>query len=293
MSNVYAADSISKDMHMKRTVSVVGALALLGLSVIAARGQTGSSVKTWVSNVGTDSGSCSVTAPCRTFAYAITQTSAGGEIDVKDSGPYGSFAIAHSVSIVSDGSLAEIAVPSGGIGVAINAGSGDKIILQGLTIDGHSVGQDGIDFSAGMSLKVENCHIRNVTHIGISLQPVGAKVFSVSNTEVANAGSYGILVQPFNTSPLSSFSGLDLHDNGTGLFVGYVTTVVTSSTISENSIGIGTEVGANVLLGQTAVAENTSYGIQTQGGQITSYGDNYINGNGSDISGSFGSGSKR
>ena len=88
-------------------------------------------------------------------------------------------------------------------------------------------------------------------------------------------------------------SNLNLRDKGVGLFVGYVTTVVTGSIMAANGVGLGTETGANVLLGPSIVSENTTYGIQRQGGTVTSYGDNDIDGNATDISGSFGSMSRR
>ena len=43
------------------------------------------STRTFVSGTGTDSGTCGRAAPCRTFAYAISQTNGGGEIVVLDS----------------------------------------------------------------------------------------------------------------------------------------------------------------------------------------------------------------
>ena len=264
------------------------------LSVFAALPAGATVNKTWVSSTGSDTGTCQLVAPCKTFFYAMTQTSAGGELDVKDSGSYGGLTITQAISIVSgDGVLATVGVPPGGTGITVKAGAQDKVILRGLTIDGHGTGSDGIDFVAGMSLTVENCNIRNVTNVGLSLQPVGALLYSVSNTNIANAHAFGILIQPFNTSPHGSLSNLNLHDNGVGLFVGYVTTIVTGSIMAANGTGIGTEIGANVLLGQSIVSENTTYGIQTQGGTVTSYGDNDINGNATDISGSFGSISRR
>src|ERR1700731_3788240 len=66
--------------------TIAGALLALGLS--AAPAQAGPN-RTWVSGRGTDAGGCPVTAPCRTFAFALTQTAAGGQIDVLDPAGYG------------------------------------------------------------------------------------------------------------------------------------------------------------------------------------------------------------
>ena len=249
--------------------------------------------KTWVSSTGSDSGTCQLVAPCKTLQFAHDQTTAGGEIDVKDSGSYGAVIITKAISIVSAGVVAAIGAPANGTGIAVKAGPQDAVVLDGLYIDGHGVGNIGIAFNTGRSLRVANCHIRNVANDGISMQPAGAQNFSIADSEVANAANFGIIVQPFNTSPIGTITHVSLHDNGTGLFVGYVVVPVTNSTITANGIGIGTEVSAAILLGGSMVAANKQYGIQTQGGVVTSYGDNYINDNGTDIYGSFGSISRR
>ena len=50
---------------------------VLGLLPLPALGQA---TRTWVSGVGDDANPCSRTAPCKTFAGAISKTAAGGEI---------------------------------------------------------------------------------------------------------------------------------------------------------------------------------------------------------------------
>ncbi|MDQ6701827.1 MAG: hypothetical protein M3Z96_01330 [Pseudomonadota bacterium] len=60
--------------------TIAGALLAFGLSAVAAHAAN----RTFVSGKGTDSGACALAAPCRTFAFALTQTAAGGEIDVLD-----------------------------------------------------------------------------------------------------------------------------------------------------------------------------------------------------------------
>jgi hypothetical protein len=84
--------------------AIAGALLACGLS--AAPAQAGPN-RTWVSGHGTDSGGCALVAPCRTFAFALTQTAAGGEIDVLDPADYGPLdgpgSITKAISIVNDG----------------------------------------------------------------------------------------------------------------------------------------------------------------------------------------------
>src|SRR6185437_615326 len=91
--------------------------------------------RTWVSGVGDDANPCSRTAPCKTFAGAISKTAAGGEINCLDPGGFGAVTITKAITI-------DCAHTEGGIlaaltnGVIVNAAAGDKIILRGLDIDG-------------------------------------------------------------------------------------------------------------------------------------------------------------
>jgi hypothetical protein len=96
--------------------TIAGALLAFGLS--AAPAQAGPN-RTWVSGHGTDSGPCTRAAPCRTFAFALSQTAAGGEIDVLDPAGYATVTITKAISIVNDG-----------VGVAaIGASLGDAITI--------------------------------------------------------------------------------------------------------------------------------------------------------------------
>src|SRR5829696_4871300 len=55
--------------------------------------------RTWVSGVGDDVNPCSRTAPCKTFAGAISKTAAGGEIDCLDPGGFGAVTLTKSITI--------------------------------------------------------------------------------------------------------------------------------------------------------------------------------------------------
>src|ERR1700751_4382182 len=95
--------------------------------------------RTWVSGVGDDANPCSRTAPCKTFAGAISKTAAGGEISVLDPGGYGAVTITKSITINGDGTLAGI-LNSLTTGVIINAGANDVIVLRNISINGGSNG---------------------------------------------------------------------------------------------------------------------------------------------------------
>src|SRR6266568_3695702 len=84
--------------------------------------------RTWVSGVGDDANPCSRTAPCKTFAGAISKTAAGGEISVLDPGGFGAVTITKSITIDGDGTLAGI-LASLTNGIIVNAGVNDKVVI--------------------------------------------------------------------------------------------------------------------------------------------------------------------
>src|SRR6185312_2884503 len=116
--------------------SVLGIVFMIFASAGSANAQA---TRTWVSGVGDDANPCSRTAPCKTFAGAISKTAAGGEINVLDPGGFGALTITKSISIFADGVEAGVLV-SGTNGIIINAGVNDVVYLHGLSFDGLGTG---------------------------------------------------------------------------------------------------------------------------------------------------------
>jgi hypothetical protein len=149
----------------------VFALAVASSPALAA------SSRTFVSATppGTDSGACTTADPCRTFAYALTQTAANGEIIVLTSGGYGTVTINKGVSIINTSNFAGVTVASGN-GITISAGTSDSVTLRGLTVDGGGTGSNGIVFNSGGKLTIDQCDVMNfvggnTTGNGILIQP--------------------------------------------------------------------------------------------------------------------------
>src|SRR5436853_6475792 len=140
-------------------------LHLLGVSIVCLMCSTlanAQATRTWVSGVGDDANPCSRTAPCKTFAGAISKTAAGGEISVLDPGGFGAVTITKSITINGAGTLAGI-LAAGTNAIIINAASTDKIVLKYLQINGAGTGLDGIRFRSGKQLTVEACKIWGFT----------------------------------------------------------------------------------------------------------------------------------
>jgi len=158
--------------------------------------------RTWVSGVGDDANPCSRTAPCKTFAGAISKTAVDGEIDALDSGGFGAVTITKAITIDGDSNLAGI-LAAGTTGVIINitATSGSNVVeLRNLSINGASTGTNGVRILssfAGTAVLIEKCVIfgfRAGNGRGISDErTTGGKLF-VTDTIVRNASATGIAV---------------------------------------------------------------------------------------------------
>src|SRR5689334_2955216 len=89
--------------QLVRTTLALVACMFLGTTIASAQ-----ATRTWVSGVGDDVNPCSRTAPCKTFAGAISKTATGGEISVLDPGGFGVLTITKSLTIVGTGQLGSI-----------------------------------------------------------------------------------------------------------------------------------------------------------------------------------------
>ena len=113
-------------------------------------GTQAQATRTWVSGVGDDANPCSRTAPCKTFAGAISKTAAGGEIDALDPGGYGTVTITKSILIDGTHGAGFGSILSSGVnGVNVNdsaTGTPNTIVvrLHSLSINGAGTTLGGI-----------------------------------------------------------------------------------------------------------------------------------------------------
>ncbi len=132
-------------------VFVSAAFAIAAISSPASAQAT----RTWVSGVGDDVNPCSRTAPCKTFAGAISKTAAGGEIDCLDPGGFGAVTITKALAIVCDG-IGGTVLATGTNGIVVNAGDQDRVLLSGLDINGGGTGINGVRVLKAKSVVVRN-----------------------------------------------------------------------------------------------------------------------------------------
>jgi hypothetical protein len=216
---------------------VVAALLAVSLPAFAA------AQRTFVSSNGKDTDPCSISAPCRSFAAAIAQTNAGGEVIVQDSAGYGAVTITKSVSIIAPaGIYGGISVFSS-TGITID-GSNIIVVLRGLTINGQG-GSTGIDFTQGAKLTIEDCEISNVIDDGIYVSAATSTV-TITNTVIRDNGSTG--VNAGGGSRVTVANSVVANNGQAGIFAsasgGTVTDVmVTHSTITGSPRGLDVATG--------------------------------------------------
>lgn len=211
------------------------ALAVSALcTAVSVETASAQATRTWVSGVGDDANPCSRTAPCKTFAGAISKTAAGGEINCLDQGAYGAVTITKSMTIACEGVEAGV-LHSATNGVTINAAATDIVILRGLDIEGSppsSPGLNGVRFLAGAALHIENCRIRD------------------SNGAVPNGN--GVLFAPSSGNPELYISDSFITGNGTASGGAGVQILPTAA------------AGAKVFIERTLLANN-HIGVRASG----------------------------
>src|SRR5437667_8106981 len=102
-------------MRISMLLTLVGAVCVPMLATAPAHAQA---TRTWVSGVGDDVNPCSRTAPCKTFAGAISKTAAFGEINCLDPGGFGAVTITKSIMIDCTGTLGSV-LSSGVKGISV------------------------------------------------------------------------------------------------------------------------------------------------------------------------------
>ncbi len=288
-------------------------VVLAGLALLAfASGAQAQATRTWVSGVGDDINPCSRTAPCKTFSGAISKTAAGGEISVLDPGGFGAVTITKSISIVADGSEGGI-LASLTNGVIINAPAGTNVTLRGLVIEGAGNGLNGIRFLAGGTLHIENCAIQGFNGVGIDAQPSTAAELYVVNTVVRNnngASGGAILLKPTATGSLiAHLDRVNVNNSRYGVRVEDRTEVTVSNSVSSGAttngfVAISTSAAVEMNLESSVASGNANAGVRSEGlnaivrvsgvtsvnngnglqavgsGQIISFGNNRVDGNG-------------
>jgi hypothetical protein len=295
-------------MGMIRRIAALMATVAAALLIAAPQVASAQATRTWVSGVGDDANPCSRTAPCKTFAGAISKTAVNGEINCIDPGGYGTVTITKSMIIDCKGVLAGV-LNSGTSGIIINA-AGAQVTLRNLDIQGTGTGVVGIRIYAAAAVQVDNVVVRGQSGTGIDVVPSGNTQVTVSNSVIRDNAQHGISVAP--TSGLVNISvshsvlsgngatGIRVNDNGTAALsdcvlagngthgatassVGSPAKITLDRVVSSGNVGGGVLANgpfATFWLTNVSLVGN-AYGFYPPigGGTYISYGNNHATGN--------------
>ena len=299
-----------------RSLAFLSSFIVLGFLAFAATPASAQATRTWVSGVGDDANPCSRTAPCKTFAGAISKTAPSGEINCLDPGGFGAVTITKSISLLCEGVIGGVLV-SGTNGIVVAANATDVITIRGLDIDGILTGLDGIRFNSGAALHVEKTRIYGFAQNGINFQPSATSKLFVDDSYISENGNSatfaGIQIRPSGGSAIVAINNTQIQNNGFGIIAdgsatsGTIRGAVRNSMVAGNvhngittsngsaanisllvdgSSSVGNAFGlvsgganTGMIVGSTSVMGNATGLSLSSGGRMFSYGTNYVNGN--------------
>ena len=255
-------------------VSIPAVLCLFSLQANPASALNDRSYVTGT-NLGAPANPCTRSQPCQTFAQALAQTNAGGEINCIDPGEYGKVAINKSITINCEAARGGITLATNGFGIELTTAATDVVIIRGVDLL-------AVNLNQGQGLICNSCnirelHISNVTvrgfNKGMTFQPVNISQLVVEGSTFANNSVSGIIVLPSSPGAANvHLSRVRADNNADGITV----------TGSSSSIGINVNIQDSLITGNTLVGVRAS----SNAGQAPVN----ISITGSQISGNFGPG---
>ena len=293
---------------MNRTKLMINLIALLVAGLATASVAQAQAPRTWVSGLGDDANPCSRTAPCKTFAGAISETATGGEINVLDPGGFGAVTITRAMTISSECTEAGVLVSTGN-GIVVSAPSTDVVTLRGLDINGFNAGSNGINILTAKQVHIENCRIYEFTGADIAINASGSGVaVDVKDTIMTGPNCKGCQMNSSVGGTSASFrncrfqgctQGLDVqqgtasvsdcvfsHNSNIGVLAegqGGQNALIQleSNIIVENATGVGTTTGASTITVSNCSIFGNVTGVAIPGGTVQTYLNNKVSNNGS------------
>ncbi len=243
---------------MNKFVVAAGAALLLTLGGVSSA--SAQATRTWVSGVGDDVNPCSRTAPCKTFAGAISKTAAGGEIDVLDPGGFGTLNITKSITIDGSGGSVGSVLSSSTNGFLINT-VGVSVVLRNLTINGAGTGLNGVRFLQGTSLIIEHCNIMDSqaagatdTGFGVQFAPSTDGELSIIDTTISGNGNAGG----------STGAGIQIKPTSSGT----ARVSLSNVTSTNNVIGVRVDGSASTGAGITVAVKDSLFSNNQHSGVV-------------------------
>jgi hypothetical protein len=244
------------------TIKVLAIATFMFATVSIAQAQAS---RTWVSGVGDDANPCSRTAPCKTWAGAISKTAACGEIDALDPGGFGAVTITKSITLDGTGTFASI-LASLTTGIIINALSTDVVTIRGISINGFCNGIRGMNILQAKTVNVEDCVIFRFANEGILVNESSDMRLNVRNSVIRDNVGDGIstVTSSGSLKIRTTLEHVSLIGNGHGLHARSGSLVTARNSVFSNNTNNG--IFADAVAANSAVVFSWENQISNNGG---------------------------
>jgi hypothetical protein len=248
-----------------RRIALLAIAAGFLTPLLASAPASAQATRTWVSGVGDDVNPCSRTAPCKTFAGAISKTAAGGEINCLDPAGYGGVTTIKAITFNCGYTLGSILV-AGGPGITVNAGVNDRVTIRGIQLTGvnqtATPGTIGVRILGAAAVSIEDCVISNFSQQGINDgRTAGNTKLFIRNSMISNKSASGIALGATNTSK---------------------TSIVNTSSIN-NLFGVSAGTGNSIVAKRSVFSGNSNSGVETDAGAQMDVDDSEVSNNGTGV----------
>ena len=270
---------------------VLPVLLLIALAVPASA--SAQATRTWVSGVGDDVNPCSRTAPCKTFAGAISKTAAGGIIMALDDGGFGTLTITkpitvdggrHQAGVLSSGAINGINVNINPATQPANFVNNGRVVLKNLKLEGNAAipsagaftpGLNGIRITNARNVKVINVDIGFYSRSAISLEPDASQTsrLTVTRSDLHDNGGTAVNVAPRNAAVARAvLRKNDLDDNACGIAAlthGMDSAFNFNGDCAAASSASGVNGFASVAAFDNGISESSASGVLSRGPQAS------------------------
>ena len=239
-------------------LNVLGAVLVLSVHAAPALAQA---TRTWVSGVGDDANPCSRTAPCKTFAGAISKTAPRGEINVLDPGGFGAVTITKSITISStfEGGV----LVSGTNGIVVDVNATDTVVLEGLDFEGLGTGLNGVLINGQGRTIIRKCSIRNFTESAVNLTGTNARASIIDSVLLNNAIGVNVQAAAGANVAIVQNTLIDLSTSTATQITGPSTMILSGATLSGSPSSIVNIAGGAVISYGNNIIRNAGLPTQT------------------------------
>jgi hypothetical protein len=247
-------------MKILRFTSNLVALAVLALGFTSMA--NAQATRTWVSGVGDDANPCSRTAPCKTFAGAISKTAINGEIDCLDEGGFGQVTITKTITIDCDSGRGGILAGAGN-GINISE-AGGVIVIRNLSINGVSGATNGISITAAQSVHLQDVDVQTMSNSCVSVSASAAVNFTIEDSSLTNCGSNGVTLSATADNVLADLHNVRIWNNGNrinagnGAHLNVLASVISFNTVEITPSGLGAGASTSMVAGSTLASNATA-----------------------------------